>query len=80
MTLAADSNAGAAPATIRVNGVDEPLAAGTLGELLAARGIVPGARGVAVALDGTVVPAADWAGTRLAPGAEIEIVRPFQGG
>ena len=67
-------------ATIRINGVDEPLAAARLLDLLTARGIAPGGRGVAVAMDGAVVPAARWAETPLVPGAEIEIVRPFQGG
>jgi sulfur carrier protein len=74
-------HAGAA-ARIRVNGADEPGAA-SVAELLARKGIAPGApgaRGVAVALNGAVVPASRWEGTPLSPGDEIEIVRPFQGG
>lgn len=66
--------------TIRVNGADEALAFGTIGELLAGRGIPPGTRGVAVALNGTVLRAAEWAGTPIGPGDTVEIVRPFQGG
>lgn len=66
--------------TIRVNGDDEALAWGSVGDLLAARGIPPGTRGVAVALNGSVVRAAAWAATPLTPGDTVEIVRPFQGG
>ncbi|HSK39519.1 MAG TPA: sulfur carrier protein ThiS [Arenibaculum sp.] len=68
---------------IRINGEPEPLDAATLADLLTARGIVPPGgvpRGVAVAVNGMVVPAARWADHRLGPGDEIEIVRPFQGG
>jgi sulfur carrier protein len=65
--------------TIRVNGNDEALAAPTVAALLRARGIER-PRGVAVALNGAVVPAAAWRQTRLAAGDEVEIVRPFGGG
>jgi sulfur carrier protein len=64
---------------IRVNGKDEALAAPTVAELLRARGIER-PRGVAVALNGSVVPAAAWRDTRLSAGDEVEIVRPFGGG
>jgi sulfur carrier protein len=37
-------------------------------------------RGVAVAIDGEVVPRAAWAGTELAEGARIEVVAAIQGG
>ena len=65
--------------TIRVNGKDEPLAVPTVAELLQLRGIVR-PRGVAVALNGAVVPAGSWRETRLAGGDVVEIVRPFGGG
>ena len=65
--------------TIRVNGKDEPLAVPTVGDLLAARGIKR-PRGVAVALNGSVVPAGAWQETRLSGGDVVEIVRPFGGG
>jgi sulfur carrier protein len=64
---------------IRVNGKDEALSAPTVAELLRARGIER-PRGVAVAVNGTVVPAAAWRETPLAAGDEVEIVRPFGGG
>ncbi len=66
-------------ATIRVNGQEETLTAGTLAELVAARG-VRRPRGVAVAVNGAVVTAARWPEVRLAPGDAVEIVRPFGGG
>ncbi|HUC65535.1 MAG TPA: sulfur carrier protein ThiS [Stellaceae bacterium] len=66
-------------AHIRINGRDEPLHCATVSELLAARGIV-GSRGVAVAVNGVVVPAGTWRERALAAGDEIEIVKPFGGG
>lgn len=65
--------------TIRINGKDEALAAATVAELLLARGIER-PKGVAVALNGSVVPRAAWQETRLASGDVVEIVRPFGGG
>jgi sulfur carrier protein len=65
---------------IRVNGQPEPLAAPTLDALLRAKGVDPAARGVAVALNGQVVPVRHWTETALKSGDELEIVRPFSGG
>ncbi|MGO8918343.1 MAG: sulfur carrier protein ThiS [Stellaceae bacterium] len=66
-------------ARIRINGRDEPLIAATVAELLQARGI-EGSRGVAVAVNGVVVPAGTWRALSLAAGDQVEIVRPFGGG
>jgi sulfur carrier protein len=66
-------------ATIRINGKDEILAAANVAELLRARGIDK-PRGIAVALNGAVVPARLWPARALSAGDEIEIVRPFGGG
>jgi sulfur carrier protein len=66
-------------AVIRVNGKEEQVSAANLAELLAARGIVR-AKGVAVALNGAVVPQGAWATARLSAGDKIEIVKPFGGG
>jgi sulfur carrier protein len=65
--------------TIRINGESEPLVA-SLAALLEAREIDLDARGVAVAVNGAVVPRQAWRDTRLAPGDDIEIVRARQGG
>ena len=64
---------------IRVNGKEEQLQAATVAELLAARGIVR-AKGVAVAVNGAVVPAGSWDRAPLAAGDQVEIVKPFGGG
>jgi sulfur carrier protein len=65
--------------TIRINGSDEPFAGGSVAALIDARGMA-GRRGLAVAVNGAVVPARRWPETILAPGDEVEIVRPFGGG
>ncbi len=65
---------------IRVNGSARALDVATVAELLAAVGVAPGTRGVAVARNGAVVKAADWDATALAPGDAIEIIRARQGG
>ena len=67
-------------ATIRVNGESEPLQAGTLEALLAGKAVDTGQRGIAVALNGAVVPRAAWAATPLKAGDSVEIVRARQGG
>jgi sulfur carrier protein len=66
-------------AQIRINGREEPLRVATIAELLRARGI-EGTRGVAVAVNGAVVPARQWAALSLAADDVVEIVRPFGGG
>ena len=67
-------------ATIRVNGQDEPLASATLAALLEAKAVDTGQRGIAVALNGSVIPRAAWPQTPLNPGDSVEIVRARQGG
>jgi sulfur carrier protein len=70
----------AAAAIIRVNGQDEPLAAATLAALLEEKAVDTGQRGIAVALNGAVVPRAAWPQTPLRPGDSVEIVRALKGG
>ncbi|MGE5268712.1 MAG: sulfur carrier protein ThiS [Thiohalocapsa sp.] len=65
---------------LRINGEEAEVAAATLAELLAVRGIDPNARFLAVALNGEVVRRADWPRQPLAAGDAVEIVRPLQGG
>lgn len=65
--------------TIQVNGQPEPLGATTIAGLLAAKEMAD-ARGIAVALNGEVVPRDAWPETELCPGDAVEIVRAFQGG
>jgi sulfur carrier protein len=66
--------------SIRVNGESEPLAAATLAVLLEEKAVDGSQRGIAVALNGTVVPRAAWPQTMLRPGDSVEIVRARQGG
>jgi sulfur carrier protein len=66
--------------SIRVNGQNEPLSAATLTALLSEKAIAPDARGVAVAINGMVVPRAAWPSTPLRAGDQVEIVRARQGG
>lgn len=42
--------------------------------------VVPGARGVAVALDGEVVTRSQWSETPLREGSLVEVVAAIQGG
>jgi sulfur carrier protein len=65
---------------IRVNGESEPLVAATIEVLLAEKAVDTGQRGIAVALNGEVVPRAAWRDTALKPGDNVEIVRARQGG
>jgi sulfur carrier protein len=40
----------------------------------------PDGRGVAVALDGEVVPRSEWATTEIRDGQQVEVLRAVQGG
>jgi sulfur carrier protein len=67
--------------TIRVNGESEPLGAQrTLDALLTEKTADTAQRGIAVALNGAVVPRAAWRETLLRAGDSVEIVRARQGG
>jgi sulfur carrier protein len=65
---------------ITINGENEPLAAATLAVLLAEKAVDTEQKGIAVALNGAVVPRAAWPQTNLQPGDRVEIVRARQGG
>jgi sulfur carrier protein len=67
-------------AHIRINGENEPLVAATLAALLEEKAVDVAQRGIAVALNGAVVPRAAWPQTPLKPGDNVEIVRARQGG
>ncbi len=67
-------------ATIRVNGESEQLIATTIEILLAEKALDTGQRGIAVAVNGVVVPRTAWRDTPLKPGDSVEIVRARQGG
>jgi len=66
---------------IRINGESEPLEGReTIALLLAEKALDTGQRGIAVALNGAVVPRAVWGDTSLHDGDSVEIVRARQGG
>lgn len=65
--------------TFSLNGRPRPLAAPTVAALLEQEELAD-ARGVAVALNGAVVPRAEWHRTPLSAGDAVEIVRARQGG
>jgi len=72
------SDAGAL--ALRVNGRSVTLEAHHVDELLDRLGFPLERRGLAVAVNGEVVPRTRWAARILAPGDEIEIVGAVQGG
>jgi thiazole synthase len=66
---------------IRLNGQACQLPAGAmLADAAREAGAGDGARGVAVALDGEVVPRAEWAATPLRDGQAVEVLAAIQGG
>jgi sulfur carrier protein len=66
--------------SIRVNGEEQALTTPTLAALLDEKAVDVQQRGIAVALNGRVVPRAEWPSTNLNPGDNVEIVRARQGG
>jgi sulfur carrier protein len=60
-----------------VSGVDP---GATVSDVLARLGLQPEERGVAVAVDGEVVPRTDWGSFALSPDARVEVLRAMQGG
>jgi len=66
---------------IRLNGEDSDVRAGeTVAGVLARFDLAPDARGVAVAVDGEVVPRAQWGTFALAGEARVEVLTAMQGG
>jgi sulfur carrier protein len=68
------------PETIRVNGAARPLRARSLAGLLEDLGLSTGSRGVAVAVNGSVVPRSGWDTVNLRAGDDVEVVGAVQGG
>jgi sulfur carrier protein len=66
---------------ITVNGQPRELPDGaTVASVVELLDVAPGARGVAVALDGEVVSRSHWPATELREGALVEVVAAIQGG
>jgi sulfur carrier protein len=67
--------------TIWLNGEQTELPAGlSLAAAVDAAGASAGRRGIAVAVDGEVVPRDRWDDTRLDDGQRVEVVQAVQGG
>ena len=64
---------------ILVNGARREVTPGTTVDEVVA-GIAPDSRGIAVAVNGEVVPRSSWAGTAVAAGDRIEVLTAAQGG
>ena len=65
--------------TVTLNGEQRELPDGATVETVV-RELGAPERGVAVAVDGQVVPRGDWAGTRVRDGQQVEVLRAVQGG
>ena len=66
---------------VLVNGEETELEAGAvIGDAARALGIDPFARGIALALDGEVVPRSELAARPLSEGQRVEVVTAMQGG
>jgi sulfur carrier protein len=66
---------------VHLNGeLRELPAESTLEQAVREAGAPAGGRGVAVALDGEVVPRGDWASTPLREGQHVEVLQAVQGG
>jgi sulfur carrier protein len=52
----------------------------TVNDAVAASGAQPDGRGVAVAVDGEVVPRGQWTATVLSDGQRVEVLQAVQGG
>lgn len=65
---------------IKVNGQDRTPDDYALTAIMAADGVDPGVRGIAVAVNDAVVPRGRWPDMILSPGDRVEIVKVLQGG
>ena len=66
---------------VTLNGDPHELPAGaTVASVVASLPGAPEGRGVAVAVEGEVVPRAEWPSTELREGARVEVVVAVQGG
>jgi sulfur carrier protein len=66
---------------VTLNGEPRELREGaTVNDAVEASGAQPDGRGVAVAVDGEVVPRGQWAATDLSDGQRVEVLQAVQGG
>ena len=66
---------------VALNGEPAELAEGaSVSDAVTTAGIEPDRRGIAVAVDGEVVPRGQWEATVLSEGQNLEVVEAIQGG
>jgi sulfur carrier protein len=66
---------------VTLNGEPRVLGDGVcMGDVVVLSGAEPEGRGVAVAVDGEVVPRGEWDGFQLRDGQRIEVLQAVQGG
>ena len=66
---------------VTLNGQPRELPSGaTVEHAVREAGVPEQGQGVAVAVDGEVVPRGQWAGTALREGQQVEVLRAVQGG
>ena len=65
---------------ITINGERREVGDGATIEVAVRAAGAPDARGVAVALDGEVVPRGEWATTEVREGQQVEVLHAVQGG
>ena len=65
---------------VTINGERRELDDGATIEVAVRAAGAPDGRGVAVALDGEVVPRGEWATTEVREGQEVEVLHAVQGG
>jgi sulfur carrier protein len=64
-----------------LNGEPYELVEGTtVAAAVSAAGAEPSGRGIAVAVDGEVVPRGEWQSLELSPGQRVEVLQAVQGG
>ncbi|MGI8846544.1 MAG: sulfur carrier protein ThiS [Thermoleophilaceae bacterium] len=67
--------------TVTLNGSEQALPDGAVvADAVVASGAPTDGRGVAVAVDGEVVPRAQWATRELGAGGQVEVLHAVQGG
>lgn len=65
---------------LKVNGTPEDHLVATVADLLRSKGLDPERKGIAVAVNGAVVPRRIWADAALSAGDAVEIIEAKQGG
>ena len=66
--------------TLTVNGTHVPATGQTVRTVLVAHGVDPERPGIAIAMNGAIVPRVRWDSVQVQPGDRVEIVHALAGG